>query len=122
MKHRTAMVVHADESTLRLISRGLNVFAPTHRVVTTDSLSSASDWIATKRLELLFLMGDDEHVEASITWMHRHDIDPSRVIFLGANGPVPRIEEATWIPEPVRLGALMAAVRASTERSQGNQV
>jgi CheY-like chemotaxis protein len=117
MTHRTAMVVHNDEPTRRLISRALSVFTPAYQVTTADSLSSASQWIDTAPPDLLLLMGDDEHVEESTTWAQHHAVDPSRVILVGADDIPTEFPATARVSEPVHLAALLGAVHQLTDQS-----
>lgn len=117
MTHRTAMIVHTDEPTRRLVSRALSVFSPAYQVVTADTLSSASHWIDTMRPDLLLLMGDGDHLEESMAWAHRHTVDPSRVILIGPSEPPSECRAGATVPEPVNLAPLLAAVRLMSDSS-----
>lgn len=111
MTDRVAMVVHRDEVTRRLVSRALSVFSPAHDVITADTLASASQWIDTAKPDVVLLMGDDEHIEASTTWVRQHAVSPSRVILIGANGMPGDFRGSVGVSEPVEVAALLAAVR-----------
>lgn len=117
MTLRTAIVVHDDEPTRRLISRALSVFTPSYQVITADTLSSASQWIHMARPDILLLMGSDEHLEESTVWAHRHAVDPSLVILIGADDVPAEFRAAARVSEPVHLAALLAAVERLTDRS-----